>query len=355
MIDILKAHYSRYPAMQIQDAVKLVYQNEFAGGHMIEDEQSSYRALLHEMHANPYKKDDMHLDGAGFEAIGNGLCRLHLYGLEAKGFAPETIHRFFINTANTMKGSVAGFEKKLATLRKCCIDGVLPYPVKELDAYLSQYKEKGYPPVHHSEAFKKAYAPAYRIVKLDYRKFLCVFERVDALLRAQKKVKVAIDGNSGSGKSTLASLLGGVYDCNLFHMDHFFLPPGMRTEKRLKETGGNVDYERFYREVIMGMDCGCPFQYRIFDCSSGTFSRVIKVAPKQLNIVEGCYSMHPTLIQYYDMKIFLHTGEKEQSRRILERSGAVLHKRFLSEWIPMENRYFEEMEIKAKCDLVFET
>jgi hypothetical protein len=27
--------------------------------------------------------------------------------------------------------------------------------------------------------------------------------------------------------------------------------------------------------------------------------------------------------------------------------------RFLSEWIPMENRYFKAFDIKAKCDLVF--
>ena len=48
---------------------------------------------------------------------------------------------------------------------------------------------------------------------------------------------VAIDGNSGAGKSTLAALIADVYDCNLFHMDDFFLRPEQRTEERLKETG----------------------------------------------------------------------------------------------------------------------
>ena len=35
--EVLLWHQQRYPRMQIQDLVKLVYQNEFAGGHMIAD------------------------------------------------------------------------------------------------------------------------------------------------------------------------------------------------------------------------------------------------------------------------------------------------------------------------------
>ena len=56
---------------------------------------------------------------------------------------------------------------------------------------------------------------------------------------------------------------------------------------------------------------------------------------------------------YYDLKVFLSVGAKEQSRRILRRNGPDLHQRFLREWIPMENRYFQEMKIQERCDFVF--
>ena len=36
---ILKIHVKRYPLMQPTDAVKLIYQNEFGGGHLIRDEE----------------------------------------------------------------------------------------------------------------------------------------------------------------------------------------------------------------------------------------------------------------------------------------------------------------------------
>jgi len=45
----------------------------------------------------------------------------------------------------------------------------------------------------------------------------------------------------------------------------------------------------------------------------------------------------------------------EQSRRILKRNGPEMHRRFLNEWIPLENRYFQALAIADKCDLVFST
>ena len=36
---ILKIHVKRYPLMQPTDAVRLIYQNEFGGGHLIRDEE----------------------------------------------------------------------------------------------------------------------------------------------------------------------------------------------------------------------------------------------------------------------------------------------------------------------------
>ena len=42
---ILIAHAKRYPPMQPQDAVKLIYQNEFGGGHLIRDEEACLNYL----------------------------------------------------------------------------------------------------------------------------------------------------------------------------------------------------------------------------------------------------------------------------------------------------------------------
>ena len=47
--------------------------------------------------------------------------------------------------------------------------------------------------------------------------------QIDDLLCQRNQVIVAIDGSCTSGKTTLATHLAEIYDCNVFHMDDFFL------------------------------------------------------------------------------------------------------------------------------------
>ena len=138
--------------------------------------------------------------------------------------------------------------------------------------------------------------------------------QINMLLEEKNFVIVAIDGKCTSGKTTLASQLAEIYDCNVFHMDDFFLRPEQRTP------------ERFYKEVLLPLKTIQPFSYRPFDCKTFTLSEPVAVAPKRLNIVEGSYSHHPYFGNPYDLKILLTVDEETQRQRILERP-AFLHKR----------------------------
>lgn len=193
-----------------------------------------------------------------------------------------------------------------------------------------------------------------RMIKSAPTEYIDVFRRIDSLLEEKQTVTVAIDGGSASGKTTLAGRLAEVYDCNVFHMDDFFLPQGRKTQARLAEPGGNVDYERFADEVVSMLKSGVGFTYRPYDCKAGRYKDAVSVSPKTLNIVEGVYSLHPALADMYDLKLFLKTDEDTQLARICQRSGDML-KRFVIEWIPLENVYFETLGIQQSCDLVFDT
>ena len=175
--------------------------------------------------------------------------------------------------------------------------------------------------------------------------------QINMLLEEKNFVIVAIDGKCTSGKTTLASKLAESYDCNVFHMDDFFLRPEQRTPERFAEVGGNVDYERFREEVLLPLKSGKAFSYRPFDCSTFTLAAPVTVAPKKLNVIEGTYSHHPYFGNPYDLKILLTVGEEIQRQRILERP-AFLHKRFFEEWIPMENRYFDGFAIPSEAGFI---
>lgn len=177
--------------------------------------------------------------------------------------------------------------------------------------------------------------------------------RIDLLLSTKDTVLVAIDGSCTSGKTTLADLLTKEYNCNIFHMDDFFLQPEQRTPERFMETGGNVDYERFKEEVLIPLAEGTAFSYRPFDCSTFSLSAPVAVSPKKLSIIEGTYSQHPYFGNIYDLTIFLTVTPELRRARILERP-AVLHQRFFNEWIPMEQQYFEGFSIREKADVIIE-
>ena len=175
--------------------------------------------------------------------------------------------------------------------------------------------------------------------------------KIDELLAQKDMVIVAIDGKCTSGKTTMASKLAQIYDCNVFHMDDFFLRPEQRTRSRFAEIGGNVDYERFQEEVLLPLKSGKAFSYRPFDCSSFTLAAPVAVAPKKLNIIEGTYSHHPYFGNPYDLKILLTVDEETQRQRILKRPP-FLHKRFFEEWIPMEDLYFHGFAIPGQADFI---
>lgn len=179
-----------------------------------------------------------------------------------------------------------------------------------------------------------------------------MLQSIEPLLESKDLVIIAIDGKSGSGKTMLANHLSKLKDSNVFHMDDFFLRPELKTEERMKEIGGNVDYLRFKEEVIDGILSRNEFKYQVYDCKEMALTDYRKIKPKKLNIVEGSYSMHPTLIKNYDYKIFLDMDDEIQKKRILKRNGPVAYKRFIDKWIPKENIYFNEMRIKEKSDIV---
>lgn len=155
---ILRAHARRYPLMEPTDAVKLIYQNEFGGGHLIRDAQSCLDYLRREYEAVPQTGEVL------LEDIGNGLQRVNLRAMAAHGCTPQQLGDAFLRSAELHHGTMESFLQKLGLLRQLTAEGVFSFSLKELDGYLDSYKQAGCPMVSHSESYRQAYHPAYRIV-----------------------------------------------------------------------------------------------------------------------------------------------------------------------------------------------
>ena len=178
-----------------------------------------------------------------------------------------------------------------------------------------------------------------------------ICEKALEIAEKQGRCIVAVDGRCGSGKSTLSALLAEKLNAQIIYMDDFFLPFPLRTEERMNEAGGNIHYERFLDEVIGNLDKNA-IEYGVFNCSVMAIDGTRAIGNKGVIIVEGSYALHDKFGRYYDFAIFSDVDYDTQVERIRNRNGEEMLKRFVNEWIPMEEKYFKAQKTAEKCDFV---
>jgi uridine kinase len=343
--ELLINHYKQYPKMEIQDMLKYIFQSSFGCEHMVSSEGFAIDYIKKE-YASTVKGDNPLTD-----ALDGEYSRVSLSYLDKEGLSAETLGRLFYLSAKKETQGKENLEKKLLTLKELVNDGALPFSTYETEKIINEWADSGYPAIHHSDAFRNEYHPAYRVIDNKYVGLLPLLAEIDKRLN-KGSVIMAIEGGSASGKSTLADTLQSIYGCNVFHTDDFFLRPEQRTPERLNEVGGNLDRERFLDEVLIPLREGKDVNYRKFNCTSMKIEDEITFEPSKLTVVEGAYSMHPELREYYDSSVFLDVDSKVQRERILQRNSGSMAQRFFDEWIPLEEVYFSEMNIKEHCNMV---
>lgn len=347
--EALTAHGAKYPAMEPRDAVKLVYQNEFGGGHLIAGPAQSLDRLRLEYGAVPH-------DPAAplAEDIGGGMARVMLAGLDPAEYPLEELNRDFVRSAAARRGGMDAFLEKLDVLRELARAGAFGFSARELEDYLGPYIASGCPAVSHSGAYRAAYRPAYRVVARGFCLPLLV-EEARRLAARQGRAVIALDGRCASGKTTLAARLEGRCGWSVVHMDHFFLRPEQRTPGRYAQPGGNVDHERFLEEVLLPLRRGERPVYRPFDCHAQALRDPIPFDPGPVVLVEGSYACHPALRAQYDLRAFLTVDPAVQMERVVAREGESCARVFREKWIPLEERYFSACGVEDLCEYRLET
>lgn len=350
-VEYMKDQAARHPAMEPADVMKLCYQASFGAEHLLEDREAAYQYLLRECdQVQPEQSEPL------YEFISEGVLRVNLSAWKYRKLPAEWIFQMFAATsAQPPQGGMAMFRNCLQEASELADAGVFHFSRKEWEEFLRDYPVGNPVAVHHSEAYRQAERPAYRLVCARFFRIFPVLEAICAVRTdagVPGRCVVAIDGRCASGKSTLAEQLAMITGAGVIHMDDFFLPPGLRTEARLKEPGGNVHYERFQKEVLPALSRGGDFSYRRFDCSRMELGEERKVSGNGIYVVEGAYSCHPKLEEYMTLRVFSDVEGEEQLRRIGIRDGEFALETFKQRWIPMEENYFAAYGICEQADLV---
>ena len=173
---------------------------------------------------------------------------------------------------------------------------------------------------------------------------------IEGRLQKASRLVVALDGMSCSGKSTFARQLSEKFSGSVVHMDDFFLPREQFTEEKQALPGGNMDRERFIKEVLAPLAAGQDFSYAPFSCEDQALLPDKVEVSGRLVVVEGAYALLPDWGSYYDLALFLQVSMEEQQGRLLLRNGAKGMVPFLMRWIPREEAYFKACEVRSRCD-----
>lgn len=331
---LLKAHAACHRGVTAQDEVMLVLQALMGGSVPSEEDAAVYQVRQEEADLSPDGQEPL------TEPLGLRFMRLNLRRAMAEGIRPEWIVRLMRQTPTgiTREEALAALDTLSDAAEKADWKPIVRR-MQENPDWLPK----------HSESYAAANAPAYRIIG---RSALALLPVLGEAARQWHKPRllVAIDGPCGSGKTTLANRLSAVLNAPCVRMDHFFLPHALKTPERLAQPGGNADLDRLLGEFFAPwLSTGCA-SYRPYDCHRDCLSAPVDVPANHVTILEGSYSLYPSVARYADLHVFLQIDPEEQRRRIIARNGMAGWVQFADRWIPLERAYFDAFHLPdASC------
>jgi len=156
---------SARPLSAAQDIYKLAHQSVFGPGHIISSAESVRGYLEKEMAslgpALPHEKE--------IEKLGGGMARVNLRPFRDSGGSVERLLDAMLATAAEAadpKKACRALAERIETARAALAGAGKKDIAEGLSRLAAEQAKKGHPPLRHSEAYGKAYLPAYRVVAL---------------------------------------------------------------------------------------------------------------------------------------------------------------------------------------------
>ena len=161
---LLGQHRQRYPRMGLADIYKLLHQAALGPGHAIKNTQAARAALLSEAASLGEGPADPLVDPISPDGR---LARIHLRAYVGARHDIDKLADAFLETAAAYAGSPDKLTKFCACLGDLADAGGIAFSRAQVAAYFDPILAQGYPVVHHSDDYRAAYRPAYRVVDIE--------------------------------------------------------------------------------------------------------------------------------------------------------------------------------------------
>ncbi len=120
------------------------------------------------------------------------------------------------------------------------------------------------------------------------------------------------------------------------------------------EIAGLFDLSRLASQVLIPHTEGRGFHYRRYDWEAGSLGGWATGDSAATLIVEGVYSTHQTLRDYYDLRIWVTAPREVRLIRGMERDGEEARSKWVEVWMPAEDRYIAEQSPQDHAHLVLD-
>lgn len=323
-------HIKKYPLINKEDKIKLIYQSTLGPNHLgknLQPENVKQRVQNELLEVNNASENI-------YEWISENFIRINIHKYVENGFSLDYLIDSFISSSKQIPYSIDVLKK-------------------ELLKYLNndELKDYDYHPISHSNIYRNTYLPHYLVISKEFLTIDLRIKQLDNFTQQTKDYSItSLDGKCTSGKTTITKELENKY--TIINIDDFFLSKEKKTPSRLNEIGGNIDYELVKENLTKIKDAYLKKQFKVllkcFDCQKQVYYNK-EITLKNKTILEGVYSNHAYFKELIDYKTYLYIDETTQLKRV---SNRTLKDRFINEWIPLENKYFDYYKLEDNCDLI---
>jgi uridine kinase len=171
---------------------------------------------------------------------------------------------------------------------------------------------------------------------------LAASHEVAALARFARTVWVGVDGRGASGKSRFTErIVAAVPRAVAVHVDDFAGP-----------SIAEWDWQRLRTQVLQPLLAGRPGRYQRWDWDRDEGAEWHDVPVGGIVVVEGVSATRDELGAPWDLTIWVDTPRELRLARAVERDGAAMLSRWLTDWLPSEERYIACQAPQLRADLV---
>ena len=158
---IILSHISRYPLSRIEDLYKLCHQASLGSDHAVKDSAAAHEWLYREISELGDPTPEQLLDEI---SPYGAILRVHLRPYIASGRDPELLFDAFIRTARNCKGGTSRLHRNMTAILELAQKSEIPFKAQDVKSLFDEMKSAGFPPIHHSQIYVKAYNPHYRVI-----------------------------------------------------------------------------------------------------------------------------------------------------------------------------------------------